>query len=329
MIIAAARCTSSAGDNGTGEHVFNGPANEAIHVIQGCRQDIHDMVSDARGAGAKYAYRHVKISAFEDTTTEQGIAAAKLCCKEYKVDFERCILVEHQKDRQDVAGEEKACGRHWHLIMPEYDVVFGRVTDSSFFKRRNEKLGRLIESIFGHAHVSGKANRLVVATLEKDADLAEIEHRFDDAVSYRAAAISMVSLVAERDFSPTAAYTFGQHQSAARHGWSMPEAVSAVKSAWNTSDSGSAMCAALAETGIRLRLGDKGKTPKIIAEIMVGDDWTFVSSVDRIVGVKAAEAAARFKGVDFAAAAEAAPPQPVIDVGEGAAQGAEGHAGKE
>ena len=62
MIIKSSRMTAADGGNKTLAHVFHGKGNERIDVIQGCEQDVHDMVADARTWRRKYAMRHFKIS---------------------------------------------------------------------------------------------------------------------------------------------------------------------------------------------------------------------------------------------------------------------------
>ena len=108
MIIQAARIAASSGHAATATHVFAGDANESIHVLQGCRQDLEDMVRDAAAAGKKYAFRHYKLSAYEDTTREQALEMAAAVAEEFGFDLTRSILIEHEKGR--VGGE--ACGRH-------------------------------------------------------------------------------------------------------------------------------------------------------------------------------------------------------------------------
>ena len=153
------------------------------------------MVRDAAAAGKKYAFRHYKLAAFEDTTREQALEIAAAIAQEFGFDLGRGILIEHEKER--VGGE--ACGQHWHLLVPEWDPVRHRVLDASWMRPRQEKLSRLAEIRLGHSPVVGRWNAAVERRLGE-------EGRGHDAD--RVAPLADVP-------RPQSAYTAVRHQAAA------------------------------------------------------------------------------------------------------------------
>lgn len=72
-------------------------------------------------------------------------------------------MVEHTKQRAGNAGYE----RHWHLLVPEVNVVTGRVLDAHYMRVRHERIARLAEYEFGHSLVRGAHNRAVCQWLEE------------------------------------------------------------------------------------------------------------------------------------------------------------------
>ena len=155
----------------------------------------------------------------------------------HHADLGRCVLIEHEKSR--VGGE--ACGRHWHLIAPEWDPVRRRVLDASWMRPRQEKLSRLAEIRLGHSPVAGRWNAAVERRLRE-------EGRGHDAD--RVAPLADVP-------RPQSAYTAVRHQAAACGGLSLPQAREAVATAWKSGDTGAARLSAIRDLGLVVRPGEK------------------------------------------------------------------------
>ena len=260
MIVQAARIAVASGHTSTADHVFAGSKNEAIHVLQGTRQDLEDMVRDAGAAVKKYAFRHYKLSPYEDTTRAQVLELAADIAAEFGFDVARCVLVEHEKARAD----DQACGRHWHLLAPEWDPVRRRVLDASWMRPRQEKLGRLAELRMGHAGVKGRWNTAVERQLR-----AEGMHAEADALAP----------LAQGD-RPEAAFTGIRHQAAARSGLSLPQARLAVAEAWRRGDTAAARMAAVRDLGLQVRPGDK---PGIWVVETAGEAPVLLGALHRLV----------------------------------------------
>ena len=290
MIISASRIATASGSGAVGAHVFSGPKNESITIVQGSRPELDDMVRDARDHGAKYSIRHFKVNPEEATTRDQAFAVAAALGREFGFDPGRAVMVEHEKRRQGNAG----FNRHWHLMVPEVDPVRGRVLDASWMRARQEKVSRVAEIELGHHQVRGKWNRAVEAALR-----AEGRDELADRVQPLAAG--------DR---PQEAFSATRHQVAERRGASMPEMKAAVADAWQRSDSGPAFRTALAEQGLTARPGDK----KGVWVVEAADDDgapILVGSLTRLTRTKAEEVGARMAEPFTAAPAVETPPAPV------------------
>lgn len=282
MIIAASRISTASGAAGVGSHVFEGPKNESIEVIRGCREDLDDMVRDARDHGAKYAIRHFKISPEQATTREQALAIVDALGREFGFDPERAVIVEHRKPRQGGKGFDA----HWHPLVGEVDPVQGRVLDAHWMRARHEKVSRVAELELGHDQVRGKWNKAVERALRAD-DRHDLADR--------------VKALTEGD-RPREAFTAQRHQAAERRGLSMPEAKAAVAEAWQRADGGRGFAAALAENGLTVRQGERNGTWIVEGKDTDGDP-VLVGAVHRLTGAKKNEAAAKL--ADLAAVPEA------------------------
>ena len=237
MIIQSARLGVAVDLAALVRHVFAGPANEAITVLHGAAEDLGVMRRDAAAAGKKYAIRHVKISPEAATSRGEAARVMRDLAEEFGFAPERCVVVEHRKQRAGGSGYE----RHWHLLVPEWDPVRRRVLDSHWMRPRQEKIARQAELRLGHAPVTGRWNAAVARALEREGHTAD------------AAAVARLA----EGPRPRAAYGARRHQTAARRGVSLPEARLLVKAAWAQSDDAAAFAAALAPSGLTLRPGDK------------------------------------------------------------------------
>jgi hypothetical protein len=272
MIIGATRIATASGAGAVGTHVFSGPQNEAIELVQGTRADLDDMVRDAEVHGAKYAIRHYAISPEQAMSREQALEIVRDLGREFGFDPVRAVVVEHQKPRQDGAGHD----RHWHALVPEVDPVRGRVLDAHWMRARHEKVSRVAELRLGHDQVSGRWNAAVARALRADGrdDLAD-----------------RVAEMARGD-RPRGAYTSDRRQIAQRQGRSMPEMKAAVADAWQRADSPRSFAAALTDQGLALRPGER---PGVWIVEASGDDGqpVLVGAVDRLVRERRAAVAER------------------------------------
>ena len=200
MIIKATRISTSSDAGKVGGYMFASKDNDAIECLQGVREDVEDMMGDAKRHGATYAIRHVTISPEQATTREHALDQVRRYAQEFGADAERAVVVEHTKQREDAAGFE----RHWHAMLPEVDG--GRVLDSSWMRARHEKLSRIAEIELGHDLVPGRWNAAVERALRA-------EGRED--LALRVAPLAQGA-------RPVASYTSDEHPAARRGGRSMP-----------------------------------------------------------------------------------------------------------
>jgi hypothetical protein len=287
VIIKATRITTASGPGHVGAHVFDGPGNEDVLEIRGCREDLDDMVADAVRHGARYSIRHVTISPAQATTRKEALALVERYALEFGADAGRTVVVEHRKPREGGAGFET----HWHAMLPE--VRDGRVLDSSWMRARHEKLSRVAEMALGHALVPGRWNRAVEAALRAEGHREMAEQ------------VAPLALMAR----PTSSYTGTQHQAARRAGLSMPHtkatAMAAAKATWEAADGGRAFAAAMAGQGLRLKAGDK---PGIILIEGVGSDgdWHELGALHRMLKADRQAVADRLSSIDFGLVFDAA-----------------------
>ena len=293
MIISASRIATASGSSAVGAHVFAGPKNVSITIVQGAYADLDDMMTDARQHGAKYGIRHFKVNPEQATTREEALAVAAALGREFGFDPGRAVMVEHEKRRQGGKGFD----RHWHILVPEVDPVRGRVLDAHWMRARQEKVSRVAEIELGHHQVQGRWNRAVEAALRA-------EGRVELADRVRPLTIG------DR---PGEAYSTVQHRIAERRGLSMPEMKAAVATAWERSDSGAAFRAALTEQGLTARPGDKRGVWLVEA---AGTDGApvLVGSLARLTRAKAEEVGARMAEQVPAAQTVEAPPTPITSL---------------
>lgn len=294
MIILASRIATASGALALGAHVFSGPKNRSIAVVQGSRAELDGMVRDARAHGAKYAVRHYKVSPGEATTREDALAVVAALGREFGFDPGCGVLVEHEKRREGGQGFD----RHWHLMVAEVDPVRGRVLDAHWMRARHEKVSRVAEIELGHHPVRGRWNRAVEAALRAEGHdaLADGVHPLT---------------TGDR---PVAAYTSVQHQAAERRGVSLPGMRAVVADAWQRSDGAAAVHAALAEHGVATRPGDK-KGVWVVEAIGADGAPVFLGSLHRLTRVRKLEVDARMtetpapvEALAPAVTAEATPP---------------------
>ncbi len=263
MIIKSTRIRTAGGPGAWLRHVFEGRDNERVAELWGTRSDVLDAFEDAQDAGVRYGLRHWVLSPGEQCSRAEAEVAVRALADEFGFDPRRAVVVEHWKKRAGEAGFD----RHWHVGVPEYDPVTGRVLGSSWDSARHEKVARVLEVAFGHGLTLGRHTGSVLRALEQDG-------RPDVAEAVRAAGHDVADL-------PESAFSHTQHQRAKRQGQHLPDARVAVRQAWQTADSATAFSAAIAESGLAVRPGDK---PGIwVVTDQAGD---VLGAVHRLAGIK-------------------------------------------
>jgi hypothetical protein len=236
MIIQSARLRTNTNLPQLKAHVFAGAANDEIVLLHGDPDDLDAMQDDAAAAAKPFAIRHFKISPAEAASRSDVAVVMRDLAREFSFKLEHCVVVEHAKPRQP-----GGYGRHWHLLVPEFDPVRRRVLDSHWMRPRQEKIARKAEARLGHALVAGRWNATVGRYLEMDGELD--------------LAAAVMNLAAGP--RPTGAYLARQHQAAAREGIALPTYVTVIRDAWNTSRDSEAFKAALERQDILLEPGEK------------------------------------------------------------------------
>jgi hypothetical protein len=147
----------------SGEHVLSTEGNEQIDVLVGDVMNVCDA-ADARSAvyHRKYGLRHQIFSPDTELSCEQEKMLLAAFRNEMKVGKDRPLaMVKHVKQRAD--GSRVA---HYHILVSECDGK-GRVLDDKWTHKRNEKLSRVLEAVFGQSPTKGRHNRAVLAALEE------------------------------------------------------------------------------------------------------------------------------------------------------------------
>ena len=139
--------------------------NESVSWSRGCADDLLLMGEISKLAGKQYAVRHIVIAPNEDMSQQDFTWLFGEICHEFGVPMasgNRVSIVEHMKPRSTGDGNET----HWHLAVPEYDVVSGKTLSSRFYKMRNEKIARISELMLGHEIVPGRFNKHVYRAIK-------------------------------------------------------------------------------------------------------------------------------------------------------------------
>ncbi len=267
MILKSSRIASASGPDAWIRHVLHGRENEAIHLVYGSEFDVRSAFEDARLAGHRYGIRHWTINPGQSCDRKAAEQAVARLAQEFGFDPRTTVVVEHYKQRADGQGFNV----HWHVAVPEYDPVRRRVLDSRWDRPRHEKIARILEAELGHQLTRGAHARAVAAALEA-------EGRDDVARALKDAG----HLNGSR---PRASFDSDRHQHAKRTGVSLPEARAAVRNAWQRSDGPEALNAALAESGLHARQGDKAGTWIVVSAA----DGQFIGAVHRLAGVRIAD----------------------------------------
>lgn len=151
--------------------------NESIRWRRGSPDDIETLGEMAKATGRTFGVRHIVIAPEIDLVGGQLKEALRTIQEEYGVSdiaLSQSCIVEHIKLR---AGQGRAVP-HYHLALPELDLLTGRVMDSRFSRIRDEKISRLLELRFGHPPTPGRFNAQVFEALHREfpeLDLAPLQ----------------------------------------------------------------------------------------------------------------------------------------------------------
>lgn len=274
MLIKSSRIRTSSGAGSLLRHLRNADDNEEVNAIQGTAQDMHDAVADAHRFGRTYCLRHWIIAPQLAIDADQFRQCAQAIADEFGFDIEAGFIVEHKK----VRAIDGVADRHWHFVVPEVDPVSGRVLDTRNDYARHEKLGRLLEALFGHPMTAGPHDKAVIVALRAEGhdDVADCVARLGDG--------------RER---PAEAYTTVQHQVAKRKGLDLPLLKGHVADAWRATGTGHDFVNRLAEHGLVIAPGDKDGIWVVRAR-----DGTFIGAAHRLARVRRAEFSNRMESID-------------------------------
>jgi hypothetical protein len=267
MIIACTRVVTRDGHQALWNHVRKRQPDGPPRLIQGSEHDLKLMVKLARAKGVKYAIRHYYLNPAEVVSEEQLQGAVTALGREFAFEPDTAVIVAHDKPRAGNTDESE----HWHVLVPEVNATTGKTLDAHNFKRRHEKISRMLEAEWGHQIVKGRHNFAVVNALVKDG--AE-----DVARELVRAGIT--------DGDPAfSAYSSDQRRTLERKHpkLAMPALTLAVQDSWRRADNMRSFQSALAEHGMRARIGDR--KAEWIIEALDADkgEWTLVGGLKRLV----------------------------------------------
>ena len=267
MIIACTRVITRDGHQALWNHVRKRQPDGPPRLIQGTENDLKLMVKLARAKGTKYGIRHYYLNPAEVVSEDRMRDAVTALGREFSFDPDTAVIVAHDKPRHGNTDESE----HWHVLVPEVNAITGKTLDAHNFKRRHEKISRTLESEWGHQIIKGRHNFAVVNALVKNG-------QHDVAKELVRAGIT--------DGDPAfSAYTSDQRRTLERKHpkLAMPALTLAVQDSWRRADNMKAFQSALAEHGMRARLGDK--KAEWIIEVCDADksEWAFVGGLKRLV----------------------------------------------
>ena len=211
------------------------------------------------------AFHHISLSPSVDQTDDELRADARRVIEEMQAGDHAIMIVRHRKP--SVAGRAE---NHVHLIVSHWSLA-GKALDDGWLHLRLERLAREIEFDRGHKLTAGRHDAAIVKALRK-------RGRLDVA-----AALAVI----QPDAPPRSAITSEKRQALKREGVSDVDLRVAVKAAWDASDDGKSLRAALAADGLDLR---EGRKPGVW---IVFHDAIEIGALDRLLRLKRGEVSAR------------------------------------
>lgn len=175
MIIGATRIRTRSGHRALADHIWSGPGNIEIATIAGCAADLEDTVTIARAGRHRYAIRHFHISPGEPTSDAEAHEIVSALGAEFGFDCGAVVLVRHHKPRRarhDPMLGTQGNDQHWHVLVPEVDLITGKVLDSRWMRPRHERIAREAGLRLLHRPTKGPFNAAVIAALEASGDHA-------------------------------------------------------------------------------------------------------------------------------------------------------------
>ncbi|WP_413203305.1 relaxase/mobilization nuclease domain-containing protein [Rhodospirillum sp. A1_3_36] len=240
-------------------YILENEKNEVVRLLSGNTADIQLMKEDARKYGSKYMSRHVTISPAEETTEQQIFEIVDRYLKDFGLEGQPYLLAEHTKSRAD----DGAYPKHYHLALPEVNPITGKILDSSFTMKKDEKHSREAELLLGHKIVPGKHSKSVYFAF-----LEEGKKEYADKIKY----------LLDSDL-PKSAFSEKQFQEAKRKGVSLSEVKEIVQDCYSRSDNYPSLLAAMKEKGLHVQQGTK-------TLIIKNDEGTELGSLQRLLKMK-------------------------------------------
>ncbi len=247
------------------QHLLHGDENDRIEILHGTQADLRDWQGDSQAARVTYAIRHFIVAPKEPITREQARRVGELLAGEFEFDEARSFLVEHAKPR----AAPDAFDVHWHLCVPEVDVVSGKVLSSSHDRARHEFIARIAEVEFGHQVTPGAHDRAILARLRREGrnNLADI----------------LAGVLDQGADKPREAFSHADHQKGRRVGVDLPMLKQIVAEALKNGASQAALREELDRNGLALCPGERA------GEWVVMKDDLFIASLRRLAGLRKAE----------------------------------------
>jgi hypothetical protein len=268
------KSSERASASGLADHLTNARDNERVAVLSSrdlvSGDDVHralaEMAAIAKGSRCTQHLHHAMMNPAQELTQQQWQQAWDAYEQEFGLQDQPFIEVEHHKEGRT----------HRHRV---YDRITEQLkaVDFGYSRIRNEKVARVLEHEFGHDLTIGKHNRAVIARLREDglqqvADWMERGHAHEQA-------------------RPVAEKGHADHQIEKRTGLAKAEAEQAIRQAWDQSDSGHSLKAALEQDGLILARGEK-------RDFVVVDMAGAAHSLGRRVGEKAKTVKQRMADLD-------------------------------
>ncbi|HEY0919528.1 LPD7 domain-containing protein [Devosia sp.] len=287
--------TEHDGDPALAAHLGKLGDNETITIrTHGLSADtIDDAIAELRLMGLGRSTRKPLIHAW----ASPSVVYAETDWEHHRTAFERefglegfpCLEVFHHK-----LGQGGRTVRHGHRVYLRIDAD-GNAVRTSHSAIRQEKVSRIAEFEAGERLTSGCFNQSVVARLRRDG-------RYDVADAMQRAGLG--------DANAVSASTSSERAEAERRNDVAPDEVwRRASAAWRRSDDGASLLAALAESGLRLALGEKCPVVVTPAGAIVPLLRAINKGGERQSGhaVRKAELAARLHGLVLPAAGELGP----------------------
>lgn len=169
LIIDSSNLMASTSIKAVEIHLRFGAENDKITLLRGSWRGLKTAVDNALANDQKYSFKHVIFAPYEATTREEFLTVIiPLFCKEFGIDPDDMLLVEHEKARSD----PNACIRHMHGLPEWYNSTTNKAHDFSFDFMRQSKVAQLAAFKLGHKPVLTRHHPEIITQLRKDGEHA-------------------------------------------------------------------------------------------------------------------------------------------------------------